>query len=919
MARNRPTGLRRLALAASIFFQAATISATDILQTTGFNNCGGNDTTVTVQKVDIQYNNANQTVTFDVAGTSAKVQNVTAILNVTAYGTQVYSNSFNPCSASTFVKQLCPVPAGSFAASGSQAIPAEFANQVPAIAFQIPDIAAQATLQLMAMDGDNKGQDVACIQSQVSNGKTTDIPAVSYVAAGVAAAALVLSGVGAVGAAIASGSSAAAAGGSSVAGGMGTISPSFGEVFGWFQGMAMNSMLSVNYPQVYRSFAKNFGFSTGLIPWTDLQIAIDNFRVATGGNLTNDSVQFLQNATLVFPDGSTETPSQSSLSFRLARSLLVSPEVHLLDRRTHALLLREITTSINGTSSAGTNGTDSTGGTVSTVRVAVSGIRAYVEQLSIPSASTFMTVLLIVSIVIAAITVGILLVKVILEAWALIGRFPESLSGFRKHYWRSIARAITTLILLLYGVWVLYCMFQFTQGDSWAAKVLAGVTLGLFTGVLAFFSFRIWYTAQKLTDEEGDASGLYDDKKIWTKYSLFYESYRRQYWWVFVPAIFYMFAKGVALAVGDGHGMAQTIAQLAIESVMLILLLWSRPYERRSGNVVNILIQVVRVLSVICILVFVEEFGIAETTQTVAGVVLIAVQSALSGILAILIAFNAIVACVKENPHRKRRKELEKARDTDNLTPLDARNSLLQVGQVNKRLSGRMSPIDEETASLSSVPDKKVDMAAVPSTNTTNTAALVPAATSTNLAVPRFPPARQASTVSSTLSASSGAVLIGLASSAPDARSLTPSNSNTGAPNFSSRLQYSGSRRIADQGGESLLGDMAPMGRSDTADMRQPTLPNLGGGGNNMNNGPRGPPTRNQTYGGQGYRPRYNYGNGNGPNYQRRSNSYSPFPPQQQQQQPQYMAYNGNQNNYGNFNGNFNGGYGPYRGPPRGY
>ncbi|KJR82574.1 uncharacterized protein SPSK_03042 [Sporothrix schenckii 1099-18] len=906
MARNRPTGLRWLVLAASVCLNAAATAATDILQTTGFNNCGGNDTTVTVQKVDIQYNNANKTVTFDVAGSSAKVQNVTAILNVTAYGAQVYSNSFNPCSASTFVEQLCPVPAGSFAASGSQAIPAEFANQVPAIAFQIPDIAAQATLQLMAMDGDNKGQDVACIQSQVSNGKTTDVPAVSYAAAGIAAAALVLSGVGAVGAAIASGSSAAAAGGSSVAGGMGTISPSFGEVFGWFQGMAMNGMMSVNYPPVYRNFAKNFGFSTGLIPWTQLQIAIDNFRVATGGNLTNDSVQFLQNATLVFPDGSTSTPSQASLSFRLARSVLASPELHLLDRRTHALLLREITTSINGTSSDGAAGTDAStgsgGGAANTVRVAVSGFRAYVEELSIPSASTFMTVLLIVAIVIAAITVGILLVKVVLEAWALFGRFPESLAGFRQHYWRSIARAITTLILLLYGVWVLYCMFQFTQGDSWAAKVLAGVTLGLFTGVLAFFSFRIWYTAQKLTDEEGDTSGLYDDKKIWRKYSLFYESYRRQYWWVFVPSILYMFAKGVALAVGDGHGMAQSIAQLAIEAVMLVMLLWSRPYERRSGNVVNILIQVVRVLSVVCIMVFVEEFGIAETTQTVAGVVLIAVQSALSGILAILIAFNAIVACVKENPHRKRRKELEKARDTDNLTPLDARNSLLQAGQTNKHGSGRMSPIDEETESLSGVSNKKVDTTSVP-----------PA--STNLSVPRLPPARQASTVSSTLSASSGAVLIGLASTAPDARSITLNNGNNSARNFLPRIQYSGSRQDVGQGGESLLGEAAPMGRSDTADMRQPTLPNLDG--NNTNgggtyNGPRGPPVRNQTYGQQRYRPGYN---GNGPNYQRRNNSYSPFPPQQQQ----YMAYNSNPSGYGNGNSNFNGAYGPYPGPQRGY
>jgi cobalamin synthase len=106
--------------------------------------------------------------------------------------------------------------------------------------------------------------------------------------------------------------------------------------------------------------------------------------------------------------------------------------------------------------------------------------------------------------------------------------------------------------------------------------------------------------------------------------------------------------------------MVQTIAQLIVEGVMLILLLWSRPYERRSSNIINITIQVVRVLSVVCILVFVEQFGIAQTTQTITGVVLIAVQSALTGVLAILIAWNAINACCKQNPHRKRRKDMGK-------------------------------------------------------------------------------------------------------------------------------------------------------------------------------------------------------------------------------------------------------------------
>ncbi|KAH9243450.1 hypothetical protein K456DRAFT_1717012 [Colletotrichum gloeosporioides 23] len=671
MTRSAPSwGPRRLLAVATTL--ATSTLADSILKTSSFTTCG-NDSAITVQKIDIQYNNDDKTVTFDVAGTSAKSQNVTAVLDVTAYGTAIYSNSFNPCDAGTYVEQLCPVPAGSFSARGTQKIPDEYASMVPAIAFQVPDIAAQAKLQLNTLDSSTQ---VACITSQVTNGKTASVAAVSYVAAGVAALALVAGGVSAVSGAFA-GTSAALSG----HGGAGTMSPSFTEVAGWFQGMAMNGMLSVNYPPVYRSFTKNFGFSTGIIPWTDMQIAIDNFRGATGGDLTKDSIEVLKNSTLVLSDGS--TIDGNSTLFKAKRAM-----------ETFALLARDIETSVNGTTS-GDAGDDP----VSTIKQKVQGITAFVNTLSVPKSNTFMTVLLIVAIIIAAIIVGILLVKVILEFWALFGSFPKGLAGFREHYWGSIARTITQLILLLYGIWVLYCIFQFTNGDSWAAKALAGVSLGIFTAILAFFSYKIWSTARKLKNAEGDVSGLYNDKSNWMKYSLFYESYKKSYWWIFVPVIIYAFAKGTILAAGDGHGMAQTSAQLIVEGLMLILLLWARPFERKSGNVINIAIQVVRVLSVACILVFVEEFGIAQTTQTVTGVVLIAVQSALTGVLALLIIWNAVNACIKENPHRKRRKEMEKMqRDMDTLTPLDARNSLLM---------DRKDPEHGTTFSMSSVPEKK--------------------------------------------------------------------------------------------------------------------------------------------------------------------------------------------------------------------
>ncbi|KAF7929463.1 uncharacterized protein EAE98_005381 [Botrytis deweyae] len=610
------------------------VLAAQTLTTTGYTSCLA-DSNISVQKMAVTYNNDAKTVTFDVAGSSTKSQNVTAEINVTAYGISVYSNTFNPCDSTTFVEQLCPIPVGVFAASGTQAIPDQYASMIPAIAFSVPDISAIATIELKDL---STAEEVACVQADVTNGKTTAVAAVSYVAAAVAGAAAVVGGVSALGAA------------ASGAGGGAATSPSFTECMTWFQGMAMNGMMSVNYPPVYRQFTKNFGFSTGIIPWTAMQQSIDSFRAATGGNLTTDSVTYLRNATLVFLDGSTDTPSKRSL-----------------------LYLRDVVTSINGTDDASDTTT-----TTAIIEEKVAGIKAYIEELSVPQANTFMTVLLIVACVIAAIVVAVLAFKVLLETWALFASFPKSLTGFRKHYWQTMARLTVQLILALYGVWVLYCIFQFTNGDSWAAKTLAAVTLTIFTAVLVFFAYKISSAAKKLKERDGDVSGLYEKKDNWLKYSMFYENYKKDFWWLFVPAIIYMFAKGCVLAAADGHGLTQTVAQLIIECLMLSLLLWSRPYERKSANVINMFVQAVRVLSVICILVFVEELGIAETTQTVTGVVLIAIQSVLTGTLAILIGVNAVISIIKQNPHRKRRKEAEKLnRDLDNLTPLDARNSLL--------------------------------------------------------------------------------------------------------------------------------------------------------------------------------------------------------------------------------------------------
>jgi hypothetical protein len=136
--------------------------------------------------------------------------------------------------------------------------------------------------------------------------------------------------------------------------------PNFGDVMQWFQFIAYSGMYSVNYPPVYRSFASNFAWSTGLVQWAGLQISIDNFRAKTGGNLTDMNYQYLANATLVYTSEPSQTIQKRDIDFGLGDSS--SPSI------------------VNGTQGGPAH--------------VVSGIEAFVEKLLIPSAKYFPPIVL---------------------------------------------------------------------------------------------------------------------------------------------------------------------------------------------------------------------------------------------------------------------------------------------------------------------------------------------------------------------------------------------------------------------------------------------------------------------------------------------------------------------------------------------
>jgi hypothetical protein len=82
-------------------------SAADILKLSDFQDCAA-DADIKLNSVDVEYDASTRSIDFSIDGTSTKSEKVRAVLNVQAYGKQVYTKEFNPCDAATSVPGLCP-------------------------------------------------------------------------------------------------------------------------------------------------------------------------------------------------------------------------------------------------------------------------------------------------------------------------------------------------------------------------------------------------------------------------------------------------------------------------------------------------------------------------------------------------------------------------------------------------------------------------------------------------------------------------------------------------------------------------------------------------------------------------------------------------------------------------------------------
>src|SRR5271163_4662036 len=138
---------------------------------------------------DVLYTPDNSSFAFNINGVSTINGNVTVTVQVIAYGMVIITEKLDGCSLG--LTSLCPMSVGSLDINSNVQVPSSVTNEIPGIAYEIPDIDGIAKIWINSTDGTPLG----CVEAFLYNGKTVDQKVVSWVSAIIAGGALLSSAV----------------------------------------------------------------------------------------------------------------------------------------------------------------------------------------------------------------------------------------------------------------------------------------------------------------------------------------------------------------------------------------------------------------------------------------------------------------------------------------------------------------------------------------------------------------------------------------------------------------------------------------------------------------------------------------------------------------------------------------------------
>ncbi|CAK7211434.1 Putative flavin carrier protein 3 [Sporothrix curviconia] len=544
-------------------------------------------------------------------------------ITIAVYGFEFLHRTVDPCQIG--LPGLCPmVAAKTDSPPFNLPVNTGAESQIPGIAYTFPDLDAKVRVYINMTSGDQAGTSAACLELDVSNGKTVDLVGVQWASALVILAALVAS---------------------AVIGQLGHFNAASHVVvhtlalFSYFQAQAMVGLCGMPLPPIVQAWTQDFQWTLGLIRVNFMQAVLTWYQRAMGGtpsrlfdSLSDVSVVVHKRAE---PQPQLFLPFSSDLAGGTSTFAKRDLLGQIAGATTSAVHRRAVTTNDSGS-------------------FVVFGIQRAAFRAGIEPTNAFLTVLGFFTAMLICAALAVLLTKVLCELavrmrW-ITGRSERTLE-FRNG-WRTILKGVLFRCLLAgFPAVAVFSLYEFTQADSVAEVVDAVVYLVATGGALAYGAYTVIRIASRSIGlHRNPAYILFSDPRTLNKWGCFYVQFRASGYYFSVPVLAHTLLKAIFIAFAQKSGTAQAIGLIVIEAAALVGAIWLRPWMDKSTNSFNIAICVVNFVNAVILLIFSNVFKQPALATGIVGLIFWVLNAAVTLILLLMIIVTTIVIFFRNNP-----------------------------------------------------------------------------------------------------------------------------------------------------------------------------------------------------------------------------------------------------------------------------
>lgn len=539
----------------------------------------------------------NNTIYLRINGISTINGNIIARLDLNAYGYDALQKDVNPCDEGAEFPAFCPMTATKIDLPPNNIkLPNGAANVVPGIAYTMPDLQAYVQLKLYGNDNNSdRGKELACVQANLSNGKSVYQKAVGWATA-------VIAGLGLLVSAIVSG-----LGHSNTAA---HVAANAMSLFAFFQTQAMFGMTAVPLPPIVASWTQNFQWSLGIINSDTVESIATWYQRSTGGT-PSQLLNKLGSTSVNVQKRSLEVVNDYLPGIPRAVAYMTSPHVRdyfgsqVLKRSVHPAVKRVVEPVYSAVTKFAKR--DDVGQTVT-----VSGITRVGYRAGIESTNIFLTGYIFFIFFVMLVIIGVVAFKWILEGLSRAGRMKSDKFQDFRNGWTTVLKGILyRLILIGFPQMVVLCFWEMTRRDSAGEVALAVITIITMIVMLVWVCAKVVLIARRsISLHKNPAYILYSDPLCLHKWGFLYVQFKAATYWFIIAQLGYILVFGMFVAFGQLNGTAQAIGILIINLGWLVALSIIRPYMDKKTNGFNISIAAVNFVSSIFLLFFTNVFGL---------------------------------------------------------------------------------------------------------------------------------------------------------------------------------------------------------------------------------------------------------------------------------------------------------------------